>query len=168
MAKVFISYVHEDEAVANAVQQILVADLKLQFQIFIVSDRRQVVAGADWLQQIKDNLKDSEVVILMMSRRSVHRPWVNFEAGSGWILGKTLIPVCYGNMRNGQLPKPYSDFQGVNLPEDEQYLIDSVARHLGLPRPARPVAGASQTMRFPSARTRPDLVTILTSFKDES
>ncbi len=62
-------------------------------------------------------------------------PWVNFEAGAGWILKLLVIPVCYGNMDKGSMPKSYSSFQAVNIPADEWYLVNSVAHHLGVAEP---------------------------------
>jgi hypothetical protein len=54
-------------------------------------------------------------VLLMMSKRASKMPWVNFEAGGAWALGRPVIPVRYGNMKEGDLPKPYSSFQASSF-----------------------------------------------------
>jgi hypothetical protein len=72
----------------------------------------------------------AEIVILMLSRRPVARPWVNFEAGpGGWRIRRsfrsaTVIYRC--------TPHPYSATQAVNLQSEAYYLVKSVNRQLNL------------------------------------
>ena len=68
----------------------------------------------------------------MLSRRSVARPWVNFEAGAAWLADKKVIPVCYGNQSKDALPHPYSAIEGVNLQSEAYYLVKSVNHQLNL------------------------------------
>lgn len=136
MAQVFISFVHEDERVAAAVQSYLASHLALGDSVFMISNQYQVVAGEDWLRRIRQELSSARVVLLMMSARSVNRPWVNFEAGAGWIMNKALISVCYGAMTKDRLPKPYSNFTALNLPGQEEFLLRSIATHLNMPKPS--------------------------------
>jgi TIR domain len=85
MARLFVSFVHEDEKLASAVQGLLQTELNLLEEVFLSSDKSQIYAGDLWLQKIKEALSAAEFVILMLSQRSVARPWVNFEAGArGW------------------------------------------------------------------------------------
>ena len=128
MARLFVSFVHEDEKVASAVQ----TELDLREEVFLSSDKSLIYAGDLWLQKIKEGLSAAEVVILMLSRRSVARPWVNFEAGAAWLADKKIIPVCYGNLSKDALPQPYSAIQAVNLQSHPYYLVKSVNRQLNL------------------------------------
>jgi hypothetical protein len=98
--------------------------------VFLSSDKSQVYAGGLWLEKLKEALSGSEVVILMLSKRSVARPWVNFEAGAASLADKKVIPVCYGNLSKGALPHPYSAIQAANLQSEAYYLVESVNRHL--------------------------------------
>jgi hypothetical protein len=66
----------------------------------------------------------------MLSKASVARPWINFEAGAAWLAKKPIIPACFGGLTKDTLPKPYSGIQALNLPDDLDYLVKSVARHL--------------------------------------
>ena len=106
MAQVFISFVHEEQAVAVAVQHLLEKRLGSE-TVFLSADEWQIHAGEIWLDRIRQELDEARVVILMLSTRSVARPWVNFEAGAAWLTGKIVIPVCYGGLSPGTLPKPY-------------------------------------------------------------
>ena len=73
MAQVFISFVHEDQAVAEAVQRYLAGRLDLGKDVFLSAYQWQIFAGEDWLGRIKTELTSATVVILMLSKRSVGR-----------------------------------------------------------------------------------------------
>ena len=88
MARIFESFVHEDETVASAVQNLLQTELELEDGVFLSSDKSRIYGGDLWLQKIKEGLSAAELVILMLSKRSVVRPWINFEAGAAWLTDK--------------------------------------------------------------------------------
>jgi hypothetical protein len=134
MADIFISFVHEDAAVASAVQQFVRESYESQ-KVFLSADEWQVFAGDDWLQRIREELEPAKIVLLLLSERSVSRPWVNFEAGGAWLTGKKIIPVCVGKLDKGGLPKPYSSWQALHLPEDAYFLLTSLGHHLHLISP---------------------------------
>jgi hypothetical protein len=99
-------------------------------QLFLSSDEWQILAGENWLDRIFRELRESRVLVSLMSPTAVGRPWVNFEAGAAWVAGKPVVPVCFGGQARDQLPKPYSVLQAVSLPDDGYYLMRSVAHHL--------------------------------------
>src|SRR2546430_13475283 len=65
----------------------------------------------------------AKVVILLLSRRSVARPWVNFEAGAVWLNGKKIIPVCIGDMDKGDLPKPIRSEEHTSELQSQSNLV---------------------------------------------
>jgi hypothetical protein len=130
MARLFVSFVHEDEKLASIVQELLQTELNLRDEVFLSSDKSHIYAGDIWLQKIKEALSAAKVVILMLSKRSVARPWVNFEAGAAWLADKTIIPVCYGNLSKDALPHPYSGIQALSLLSEAYYLAESVNHQL--------------------------------------
>jgi TIR domain len=140
MPEVFISFVHEEEEVAKAVQKFIGKVLQGKTQVFMSADTTQIHAGELWLERIAEELKKSKVVILMLSPLSVGRPWVNFEAGGAFLTDKRIIPVCFDGLTQGNLPKPYSNFQAVGLETDDDYyyLVRSVCRHLNRTCPPLP------------------------------
>jgi hypothetical protein len=129
MAHVFISFIHEEQAIATAIQEVLSGLLPAN-DVFISADNYQVFAGEIWLEKIRRELDEAKVVVLMLSPASIKRPWINFEAGAAWLTGKALIPVCFGGLTKGSMDKPYSGIQGVDLPDDLEYLVRSIKRHL--------------------------------------
>jgi len=143
MADVFISFIHEEEEVAEAVQTFVGKVLAGKADVFLSSDTRQIYAGELWLERIVVELKQAKVIILMLSPDSVGRPWVNFEAGGAFFTEKKMIPVCFNGLSKGSMPKPYSNFQAVDLEseEDQYYLVRSVCHHfndLMIPPPPPP------------------------------
>ena len=156
-ARIFISFIHEDAAIANGMKSLIEAELQLKGEtIFQSSDQRQVYAGDVWLQKITAALKVAEVILLMLSARSVRRPWVNFEAGAGWISdGKVVIPCCYGKQRKDSLPHPYSALQAVQLDDtsDMEYLLESIHHHLRL-ETLPPVTGLQRAIRLVDAEKK--------------
>lgn len=127
---VFISFVHEDEEVARALQHYIAESLQIPAGVFLSSDQSLVYAGENWIGKITLALKGAQVVVLLLSSRSVKRPWVNFEAGGAWLADKKVIPVCVGNLKIGALPKPYSSLQSLELPAQRHYLLTSLKHHL--------------------------------------
>jgi hypothetical protein len=132
MADVFISFIHEEEEVAQAVQTFVGKVLEGKADVFLSSDTWQIYAGEVWLERIVYELKQAKVIILMLSPDSVGRPWVNFEAGGAFFTDKRMIAVCFNGLSKGSMPKPYSNFQAVDLEseEDQYYLVRSVCHHV--------------------------------------
>lgn len=133
MGGVFISFIHEEQEIASCVQTFIRSVLGSDVGAFMSADTWQVFAGERWLERIVAELKNAQVVVLMLSPESVKRPWVNFEAGAAWINDSVIIPVCFGGLTKDALPKPYSSLQAVDLTEenDRYYLIKSLAHYLG-------------------------------------
>src|ERR1039458_2603817 len=99
MAHVFISFIHEEEYFAIAVQSFISKVLGEEVMPFLSSDTSMIYAGEQWMDRIIQELKQAKVVVSMLSPKSVQRPWVNFEAGAAWISeGTALIPACFGGL----------------------------------------------------------------------
>ncbi len=143
MARVFISFIHEEGEYAESVQRFITGMLGSEVTPFLSSDKLQIYAGEKWVDRIMDELKDALVVLLMLSDESVKRPWVNFEAGAAWTRDIAIIPVCLRGFTKDDLPKPYSSLQAIELRKygDDEYLARSVAHYLGLPEPSGRMGG---------------------------
>jgi len=130
MPRIFISYVHEDQKVAQATQRLI--EHTVGVNAFLSSDRFQIFVGDILVEKIMASLAEAEVVVMMFSARSVSRPWVNFEAGAAWLSKKPILPCCYGNMNKDRLPHPYSGIQALNLRAESSYLMHSLCHHLNV------------------------------------
>ena len=151
LARIFMSHIHEEDTVAAATQDLVETELTTatgkQCEVFRLADRHPVRAGEDWLDRIRKEIAQSSAVILMLSKESIRRPWVNFEAGAAWMHGVPLICACYAGQKKGKLPKPYSNLQGLDLEKDAYYLVQSVGGWIDAPVPMPlPKAGLSGTL----------------------
>jgi TIR domain-containing protein len=146
LARIFMSHIHEEDTVAAATQHLIETELTTEAgkhcEVFRVADRYQVRAGEDWLDRIRKEIAQSSAVILMLSKESIRRPWVNFEAGAAWMHSVPLICACYAGQKKGKLPKPYSNLQALDLEKDAYYLVQSVGGWIDAPVPVPlPTAG---------------------------
>ena len=112
---VFISHIHDEAAVAKWLKDSISKLLLGAVDFFVSSDRTAIIGGDRWLNKIEDALRESPVVLVLCSERSVLRPWVNFEAGGAWVAGKRVVPICHAGMEPSRLPEPLKSLQAYNL-----------------------------------------------------
>ena len=136
--KLFISHISNESELAQWLKQRLDKDFPGLLDIFVSSDRKTIAAGRKWLDEVDKALRGADMQIVLCSKESVGRPWVNFEAGAVWLRGIPVIPVCHSGMRPVDLPVPLSMLQAVECgqPEGLQQLYEAVASRLRLQVPA--------------------------------
>jgi hypothetical protein len=134
MADIFISYWEGEGGIATALRY-FVSQAIPSASIF-KADARSIRSGDSWLDIIRRELKESHVVLAILSEESIKRPWINFEAGAAWI-DKILIPLCYGTLEKGRMPAPYNQLQALQLRDerDDHRLIIDLHHHLRIATP---------------------------------
>lgn len=120
---VFISHIAEERSIALALQELLQKSFVGLIEVFVSSSPNSIGPGREWLRKIRGALEDCVVVIVLVSKESVRRPWINFEAGAGWIRDISVIPICHSGMTVEQLPMPLKALQAINAREEELRLI---------------------------------------------
>jgi len=84
--RVFMSYSHRDAGIARSlVERLETAGLKCFLS------EKDVSAGDLWEDRIRDAIRESDRVVLLVTPRSKNSAWVAAEAGAAWALEKTLI-----------------------------------------------------------------------------
>jgi hypothetical protein len=141
----FISFVNEDACIAQPLARFLG---KNGFKVFLTADEWTLYAGELWLDRIRKELGEAEIVLALFSKRSVSRPWIHFEAGAAWLSNKLLIPVCVGSFRAEELPIPYRGIQSVHLTDygSSYYLLRSMSRYCSGSVPP-PISSASEEVK---------------------
>lgn len=86
--------------------------------VFVSSDPRDNTLGQEWLQKIKFNLRKCVVEIVISSPQSIKRPWINFEAGAGWIRNVSVIPLCHSGLDPNRLPAPLHALQAATATDE--------------------------------------------------
>lgn len=129
MAAVFISHIHEENFEADALDWFLRDRLKVES--FLASSIWHLRGGEHWLDRIRSELRECQVMLSLLSPRSIGRAWINFEAGGAWAAQKPVIPCCFNGTKKGNLPQPLASLQALELPKDLYELVISVHHHLG-------------------------------------
>ena len=134
--RIFLSHISEEKDLARVLKEWIETTFGGQCDVFVSSDIRDIPAGARWLDEIEQALSGSCTMLLLCSPTSISRPWVNFEAGCGWIKHIPVMPICHSGQLKGSLPPPISTFQALEI-NSEQFISDllaSLAEHLKVPK----------------------------------
>lgn len=114
---VFISHITEEKEIALEFKELIESSFLGMLEVFVSSDATSISAGARWLDNITDSLKNCSIELILCSPKSVKRPWINFEAGAGWIKDIPVIPLCHSGMEPAQLPTPLNLLQAAKISE---------------------------------------------------
>lgn len=127
---IFLSHTGEEAELALLLKDVVVQAFPDGVQVYVSSDGNSVRAGDKWLADLEAMLKRSSLHLVLCSRASIRRPWVNFEAGAAWVTDTPTVPVCHSGMRPDLLPLPLNTFQGVLLsgPNALRGILDSIAK----------------------------------------
>lgn len=85
---IFISYAQEDGDIAGS----LATAMQSAGIEFFLADRN-ILSGEEWDSRLRQAMRDSDRVLLLMTPRSKSSLWIAAEAGAAWVLEKPLIPV---------------------------------------------------------------------------
>jgi len=127
---IFISHINEDSAIAIVLKNLLLTLFSKKIKIFVSSDKESIRYGKEAFPQIKQNLANCDLSLILCSPTSIRRPWINFEAGGSAILDRPTIPLCYGGLKFHDLPEPLSHYQGADADniDDIRSLIKEISR----------------------------------------
>jgi TIR domain-containing protein len=154
----FISHVTEESQVASKLSAFLKKDFLGTLKIFVSAETESIGAGDDWLAAIEAALTESAMLLVLCSPSSIDRPWINFEAGAAWMLGKPVIPLCHGGLTPDHLPLPLSLRQGLSLLEAKglRLLYARIADELQCQMPDQDYEQRAQALAAVSAPSDPN------------
>lgn len=90
---VFISHITEEAPIADAVKVYLKRCFGHTLSVFVSSDYDSIETGEEWYRAIVESLLRAKVVIALLSKYSIDRRWINFEAGITVGAKHRLLPV---------------------------------------------------------------------------
>lgn len=129
---IFISHVHEDVKLAVVLTEWLTERFAGGIEFFVSSDKnRGLIGGDEWWDKIKAKLRNADIVFVILSQRALNRPWIYFEAGGAYFLGKRTIPLRIG-VNISEFRPPLSTLQSYLLSNssDMSALITTVNNEL--------------------------------------
>lgn|GEM_PF-6582895 len=112
---IFISHINEESQVARSTTSLLKSAFGSDLKVFVSSDYDSLRGGDKWFATILENIKSSEVVLVLISKESYQRPWIPYEAGVCEGAGGKVIPVVHRNTAVRDLPPPLSEYTMRNL-----------------------------------------------------
>lgn len=112
-ASVFISHIAEESELAAILKTHIVTDFLGLVDVFVSSDTLSISAGANWLASIDAALREACIELIICSKASIKRPWINFEAGAGWMRGIPIVPLCHTGLKLRDLTMPLSVLQAI-------------------------------------------------------
>lgn len=130
---VFLSYRSVEARFADVLKVHLIRDFIGLVDVFLASDTTSVAAGKRWFEEVVEGLRRSQLHIVICSKGSVGRAWINYEVGAAGVRGIPVVPLCHGGLLPDQLPVPLSQSQGGVLTDAAalRKLYDRVAELIG-------------------------------------
>lgn len=134
---IFISHITQENRIACILKELIEEKFLDTVSVFVSSHEDGLKMGTDWMSTIKKSMEDCQILIVVCSPLSIKRPWINFEAGAGWIKGIPVIPMCHSGLTPSELPVPLNSFQGGNLGniEDIKRVFSRIAEVFGMKAP---------------------------------
>lgn len=112
---VFVSHITEEGEVAKSLKSLIERKFLRSIDVFVSSHEESIGLGDEWLDSIKNSVTNCGLMVVICSPISITRPWINFEAGAGWVRGISVIPMCHSGIQPGKLPIPLNTFQAGML-----------------------------------------------------
>lgn len=113
--RIFISHKHDDH---DAAVKIAKALCTLDDQIKCFVSGTDLVAGSDWNVEIRTQLIESHLLLLLFSEPSKNWDWCLYEAGLFTSLGDEHSVVCL-YQAGGESPRPLKSLQGVPVEKEK-------------------------------------------------
>lgn len=107
---VFISHINEEWRVAHKVKSLLKEAFGSDLKVFVSSDYESLRGGDKWFSTILENLKSAQAVLVLLSKDSLYRPWIPYEAGVGEGAGAKVIPMVHMDFSLRELEPPLGEY----------------------------------------------------------
>ncbi|MFH0777129.1 MAG: TIR domain-containing protein, partial [Candidatus Eisenbacteria bacterium] len=127
--RIFLTHYTPEGPVARRLKAFLEKIFARGIEVFVSSDELDLQPGDLWEKRIRGELTDSSMILVLLSSDSMIRPWVNFEAGTGWLRNIPLVPMVHRELSLEQLVRPFSSMEGVSLREPKH--ISTLVRRIG-------------------------------------
>jgi hypothetical protein len=138
--KLFLSHAHDEADVALKFSDWLESTFSRSVEVICTSrPSHRIGAGQGVTTGIVRHLRDSKVVLSLLTPRSIEGPWLYYEMGAAHALGLVFIPCVACGLILSVLPPQAFEFQGADLQnaDDVAKLVRNLANILGLERPMK-------------------------------
>lgn len=161
---IFISFTGADEEIAIKFRETIADGFLGQFDTFMSAE--DIMIGDQWRDNVHKKLKACSLLIAIVTSRSSHRAWINYEIGAVSIQDKKVIAVVGPNYDHDKLPSTYDTRQAllVGNTKDFEKLLKALVEYL--PGTRKPKIDFAPFIEFftdfeQRASKRKDLIEIL-------
>jgi len=132
--KIFISHITAESSIAIVIKNWIESTFLGNVKVFVSSSPKDIQIGSKWLEQIDKAIEESSIFIVLCSKKSVAKPWINFESGCAWKKKVPLIPICHTGISKSELSPPLSFFQAIDISQKNfsQTLFTFIASQLNI------------------------------------
>lgn len=131
-SNIFISHDSNDEAIAVELK-VFLENIFLNTSVYVSG--RDLQGGQTWIENIKLSLKNSQVIISIITKQSINNIWIYFETGAGFVDDKS-IPLITDGLEFHDLRPPLSLLQARTLTNKGIIaLVNDISNKLGLRTP---------------------------------
>jgi TIR domain len=113
--EVFVSHLTVESKFADLLRSSLTTDFIGLVSFFVSTDATSIPVGSQWFGNIIAALNRADLLLVICSRESVRRQWIQYEAGGAGVRGIDVIPLCHSGIAVEQLPVPLSMSEGALL-----------------------------------------------------
>ena len=82
----------------------------------------EIEKGENWHARLTDTISRARAAILCVTPSNVLAPWLHFEAGAIWSLGRTVCPYLVGLPKNALAGTPLSHLQATDALDEQDSL----------------------------------------------
>jgi len=134
---VFISHINAEKEIAIKFKELIEEHFLGLIDVFVSSDGKSIKMGKKWMSDISNALQGCVIEIMISSPISIQRPWINFEAGAGWVRNIPVIPLCHSGMTPSKLPIPLNLLQATKATDATglQNIFSELANAIGAKTP---------------------------------
>ena len=128
--RVFIIHSDADMVFARQARNLLV--YRVNAQVFTTED---LSAGEKWQSKLRNELSSADVVVALLTPKSVASSWVLQEIGAAWALKKPIIPVISRRDVLNNMPISLDrdltiELADVETPENADKFVDAFEESL--------------------------------------
>lgn len=113
--KIFLSYAHQDRAIADQAEKHLREHGLVISDMVILDPQKEIRAGDNIREVIRSQMMAASKVVIITSPNSAQSQWVNYEAGMASALGKPIIVIGSRGMEESTLLKTLGVVRSIEI-----------------------------------------------------
>jgi len=129
---IFLSYSHLDSNIASELREKFLAS---GLSCFMAEKSLEV--GNQWINQVREAIRESENILILITPRSIASKWVYMEVGAAWMENKKIIPLTQF-VDISELPELIKNLQATSI-ETEREKLNLVYELIGRKGTTAPV-----------------------------